>query len=353
MRLNDDALRWLGSKGGRIGTIDVQIGCPDQCILCGVNAERYNGSMPHDDYKQISESILELKTKKGIDVLSEKVYPFNKSNPPYYHSKEWTMHDIVTDLIVRHDKKVFITISGWTHGNNYMQKAMEKIVEDYSDESSSLCMLYSVKTVSEHVRREYASFMQKQKSLQASDEEFIKQSRYVSRVIDNMRTLHKISVQKPSDAYKNAYEFQFLNKEDIDSLKPEYYEYKTLFSKEFMKKLMEHIQGAIDTREYLFKGRAFVGMGKALNIGDIKATAELKDYTNKIDKNLRTRFWNDKYYVNINGRGEIEIYYGDYKSLASVLVPKEYFIAMAEKSILKDMKNKYLMLSNLQGKSLL
>jgi len=180
LRLNDEQLHWLE---GRINIIDVQRGCPVQCITCGVSAPKYSGSMAWSDYMVLSNSILDVKEQKGIDIfVNEKIYPFWSSDPMYYHSidgtKERTIYDIVVDLSSRHKKRTGLTTAGWKSDNDFMQRAIENI-GNYGFTYANFDFFYSVKTVSRRVMNEYDSFLKKSENNIVNDAEFIMSSNYV------------------------------------------------------------------------------------------------------------------------------------------------------------------------------
>ena len=60
-RLSDEELKFLD---GKISIIDLQKGCPVQCIICGVDAPKPKGNMPWKDLVDISDSILDVKDTK-------------------------------------------------------------------------------------------------------------------------------------------------------------------------------------------------------------------------------------------------------------------------------------------------
>jgi len=345
LRLNDNELHWLE---GRIGTIDVQKGCPVQCIICGYNAPKYSGSMSWSDYMILSDSIFDVKEKKGIDILAKQVLSFSSSEPIYYYSKdgdiEKTIYHVLTDIISRHKKETYITTSGWNYGDNHMQRAAEKIAEVYDLKNSKLFVYYSIKTVSKRVMNEYDYFLKRSENTSVSDSEFIKESCYVSNLVHNAQTL------APLGSIKAFYDFQFFDDKDILLLNSKYAKYASLFSEKFMTKLYNYFNEKKITNSY-FNKRRFTGIGRALNTGDIsidynsqKITEQLHSNSSRVDR---------LYNVEIDGYGRLKLFYGENDSLSKMLVPKEYFAMRAKQSDNSEDKQTYQMLANLQGKELL
>src|SRR3989338_6118727 len=215
LNLNDEELPLLA---GKIWNIDVQDGCVEQCVICGADAPKYHGSMEWDLFERICNGIAEIKESQNVNLLGDSVAPFRRSNPVHYHSfsggVERTLFDIVERLTNTHGKEVIVTIAGWKPGDNYMQLAMEKIVEhgraellhkmfqkstDWHKHRLILTLIsYSVKTAGALARADYLRFL---KSLLGSTDvetvvrnsdkirnhfsDFIEQSRYVHQLTEN------------------------------------------------------------------------------------------------------------------------------------------------------------------------
>jgi len=345
LRLNDEELYWLK---GKLSTIDIQKGCPVQCIICGADAPMYSGSMVWSDYMLLSDSILEVREKKGISLLGHSFTPFWSSDPIYYHSFDGntkrTIYDIAKDITLRHKKGINITTAGWEYGNNYMQKAVEKIVEMFNSEEYNLSFCYSIKTTSKSVMHEYNLFLKKSKHNYIANIDFIGKSHYVSNLIHNIGTLHSL------EEFMGIYDFQAIGNKDIKLLNKEYILYSSLFSEKFMKNLHTYL-----TTKKVIKSdmrcRNFSGIGKALDIGKISIDDSLRENTEII--NLTSEIPSNKYSVHISCLGNIQIYFGEDSSLSKLLVPYECFIAQAKQSDDGEDKQTYQMLANLQGKELL
>ena len=291
-KLNDEELIWLD---GKIGVIDVQKGCPVQCITCGNNAPKYSGRMSWSDYMNLSDSILDVKITKNIDLFYKELIPFWSSDPIYYKSidgaVEKTIFDVVKDLTFRHDKGVTFTTAGWKDGDNYMQKAIEKMVESYSNKKNKLCFTYSVKTVSRNVMSEYDLFLKNSSNNKVSNVEFILKSHYVNNLIDNAKLL------KPLDLFNNGiYSFQSLNTNDINNLNPEYKKYSSLFSTQFMRLLTVHLleQECINST---YSTRTFCGIGKHLDVGQVSLDSHLEENLSLV--NSKNKLSDERYNVNI------------------------------------------------------
>ncbi|MGV8086332.1 MAG: hypothetical protein ACP5N1_01750 [Candidatus Woesearchaeota archaeon] len=346
LRLNDEELNWLERK---LCTIDVQTGCPWQCIICGVDAPKHSGSMAWSDYIALSDSILDVKSKKNINLKSyEGIDSFWSSDPMYYHSFdggiERTAYDILNDLLQKHNDSIYITTAGWKSGNNYMQRAAEKIVDMNIKNNFNPLIYYGVKTVSKQILKEYDSFLEKSRSKKVSNSDFIKESRYVSNFIDNARTLKNMEYDYVT------YMFYYIHSGDVALLNKEYARYSPIFSREFMKQIYScaRSENLITTS---FGSGIFGGIGRALNIGRMSLNNDFKKNNSLVnsDKYLR----DTEYSVHVNGLGKIEIYYGYKNSLSKVLVPKEYFNNLVNIFGKNEDKKKYQMLANLQGKELL
>jgi hypothetical protein len=141
-----------------------------------------------------------------------------------------------------------------------------------------------------------------------------------------------------------------MSDKDISNLNPDYKKYSSLFSDKFMQLLHIYLlEKDIIGSEY--HSRNFCVLGRTLNVGNLSID-------NDLDKNMSLinsrKYLSDKEYsVNITYDGILNIYYGNSNSMAKVLIPKEKFIYLKEKSFLNKNKRKYDMLANLQGKNLL
>ncbi|MGV8086333.1 MAG: hypothetical protein ACP5N1_01755 [Candidatus Woesearchaeota archaeon] len=345
LRLNDDELYWLED---RVNTIDVQNGCPWQCISCGVDAPKHSGSMAWSDYIALSDSILDVESKKGINLISyECLCSFSKSDPMYYHSFdgkiEKTIYDILKDIMLKHHANTYITTAGWKSGNNYMQRAAEKIVEMYGN-GFIPDMYYSVKTVSKQILKEYDLYLKNSPDKSVDDLSFIKNSRYVSNLINNIKTFNNLKIGNVN------YIFNYFDNDDIAQLNSDYVSYSSIFSKKFMQQVYKYI----NEKERLIPGLAlnsFSGLGRALTIGDICVDWDLNANNSIIDSNTNVEDY--VYNVHINSKGTLEIYIGSTHSLSKVLVPKSYFNNLAHLSSGAREIKMYKMLENLQGKNLL
>ncbi len=378
MKLNDVQLEWLGGSSqteGRLRTIEVQKGCPWQCVICGVSAPKKSKNMPWSDYMNISDSILEVFATKKINILTKgTIDAFDGSDPAYYHSsdgkKEKTIYHVVSDLMKRHHKNVAVSTAGWTPGNNYMQRAIEDIVENYSTKETNIKLLYSIKMVSKFVRTEYDNFLEKNNiynlSKYDSNNKFIKKSEYVSMVMDNLKTLAPIT---KTHAEEICFEVQVLNDGHLQALNTKYQKYKELFSKKFMDQLEKHIidewnktlpqdENTLFSYNSSYKapyfiGRTFAAMGNVLKLGEIEKSIKLQENYLAVNSKIKQNIDENLYFTQVNCFGEIEIYYGKRGYLSRILVPKEHFMIMAEQEKNKTKKQEYKMLIDLQGMNIL
>ena len=371
MNLNDAALQWLGGNeqiGGRIIAIDVQKGCPWQCIGCGVCAPKKTENMKWSDYMIISDSILEVLAKKRIDILTDdRVDPFYTSDSPFYHSKdgnsEKTAYHIVNDLLTRHLKDVGLTTAGWTPGNNYMQRAMEDIVNNYSSNEARLLLSYSIKSATISVIKEYNKFLDQNPGINAHNrllnKKILEQSRYISRIINNLETLAPLNHLDTI-----VFGLQCFDPEIIKKLDSKYDRYQYLFSENFMLQTQNYIiqhwknnppkdESGIPYKAPPFTKRSFEGIGNVLNMGDVTPSLRLLQNRDAIDSNSKEKLDENDYFAQITCEGNIEIYYGIRHYLSSKKVSKEHFIRLAQNETDPLKREEYRMLSELHGTNVL
>ena len=364
MKLSNEELRLLE---GKIAQIDVQNGCPHQCTTCGTRAPKYKGSMPWKDFKIISDSIMETKIIKGIDLLNNErdeknfnhLVPFWASDPIYYRSmdgkKERTLYDVVMNFHNNLSKTTLITTAGWRPGDNYMQRAAEKIVEAHTDPTLRVKIGYSLKTVTPNVMRDYDEYLARTGNNPWLMKNFLTESKYLSHVLDNLRTLYPILTDPSYNKLHKStlsYGLQWIENTDLlsDSFPIEYDKYSMLFSEYFMDYLGKEISGKFEQIGYCVQ--TFGGIGSALDMGLTKA--ECLQKTEAIINTNSKRYVNtDLYHVMLNAEGRLNIYYGNRNSLEKIYVPKEHFQILSEKSHMPRMRKKYEMLANLQGRKLL
>jgi hypothetical protein len=371
LKLNDAELNWLGGTlqtGGRIAAIDIQKGCPWQCVTCGIDSPTKSKNMPWKDYKTISNSILKILATKNIDVLSdERIDPFDASDPVYYHSqdgkKERTISDIVTDITNRHLRDITITTAGWRPGKNYMQKAMEEIVRDYDKKHSQIILCYSIKTVSKSIMKDYDTYISENKDTGLSRESltkrFIKESRYAAMVLENLKTLAPIANNRVV-----GFDLQAVTQEDLNLLNGEYQNYKHLFSLKSLVDLKDYLRNKWkedpprDTNGKIyptpaFGGRYFSEIGGMLNIGNMPPSEKYTDNQSIITFKSQKTINEEAYFAKIDCDGNINIYYGLRYNLTRILVPKEHFLILSQQWKNKEKKEEYKMLAGLQGKNIL
>jgi hypothetical protein len=363
MKLSKEELKLLESK---ISVIDVQKGCPHQCLTCGVNAPKYKGSMSWKDFKTISDSILEAKVIRNIDLCNNDRYddiygymaPFWSSDPMFYRSMdgntERTIYDIAMTFHTDHSKATLITTAGW-NPESYIQKAAEKIVQAHQDPKFTVNLMYSVKTVNPAVMRDYDEYLKRSGANIGLLKDFIKDSSYVKRVTSNLMTLLPI-LTNPSYNKLNlsglVYEPQYLDDKDIlkDDFPDEYSKYMSLFSKYALYNICQDIRQKLGWRNN--RERKFNGIGRAMEIG-IKKSYGVLENEEVLNNECKSRPNQKFYYVMINGYGQLEIYYGVRNDLCKILVPKEHFQILSDKTVLPWKKKEYLLLANLQGRNLL
>ncbi len=371
MKLNDAELTWLGGTlelGGRISSIDVQKGCPWQCITCGIDAPKKSKNMPWSDYMTISDSILDVHQKKDIDVLSDdRIDPFDGSDPIFYHSQdgevEKTIYHVLKDITDRHYRDAALTTTGWKPGNTYMQRAMEDIVNNYYKESPTIVVCYSFKASPLPLVTEYHNFLKENNGSKIHREDldiqFMKQSRHVKMMIQNLQTIAPIASNK-----KVGYDIQSLAQDDVEKLGADYRKYSSLLSVRFIKYLENYVIGQLseDKSESWTQnpyhnarigGRYFQGLGRVLELGNISQSERLEENNSIIDSNSPHRVKEDDYFAKIDYDGQLGIYYGPSHGLSRILVPKEHFQIMAQRDGRKEKKEEYRMLAELQGKNIL
>ncbi|MGV8086751.1 MAG: hypothetical protein ACP5N1_03915 [Candidatus Woesearchaeota archaeon] len=389
LKLNDDELNFINHK---ISMIDLQKGCPVQCIVCGNNAEKYSFNMPWKNFMELSDSILEIKAKKKIYLLGNKnkikkrpyIYLFNSSDPVYYRSldgnKERTLWDAVKILVEDHKFSTHITTAGWRCGNNYMQRTMENIVNAKKHGNPYIKIMYTIKTVSEKTIKEYLDLKQSDEN-NNSLERFIYFSNYSRNLIDNMKTLKGIKVSYSNqfidysweDKLSNndlTYVLQYMYYAVLDSLRidsnikliDKYQSIKELFTLDTIDKISNHcskMAGFDDIQKEfnkpLFHYRSFSGFGKAAQIGlpsvDI---VDITKLTSSPDKDKKNSIKTEEFSVNINSEGILLINHGDNENLYKTIIPKKYFEVRSEyyKNRDHEKSKHFSMLANLQGKRL-
>lgn len=367
---------------GKVGVFEVQEGCPEQCVICGANAGRYNGSMDWDDYTEISDGIAEIRRKYEIELFNRKrgyVYIFDSSNPPKYHSKEGseerTLYNVANELYTVHKIKPSITIAGWKPGDNYMQHAMGQIVdakkggirqwvkrmrsEKPPKIECDLC--YSVKTVGNLARADYLKFLESllgstgvetvtshADKIKEHTLDFLSQSLYARQLTENMRTL------KGSGA---AFSIQYIHKPE--SLPTEYRVFEYLFSREYVRDLFSYCEKESDTR-FRPSYRGFAGLGRAhtllgleLDSRETEKELILKKGCDPDSESPEDGFVDS---VRIEHDGSISILLDDPSYISSTRIPKELFDARSEHYRRRgdsELSRKYAMLANLQGRNLL
>jgi len=367
MRLNTDELRWLE---GRIGTIEVQKGCPHQCIICAVDAPKYTGSMPWKDFMTVSDSVVEAKIKKRVDLWrfgrkyesEATIDAFWSSDPINYRAmdgdKERTIYDVLMNFHRNHSKKSTLTTAGWRPSNNYMQRAANNIVDAHMiDDKFGVYITYSIKTCMPKVMKEYDSYAKYSRNKDSQASEFFKNSKYVKNICDNLKTL--LPIDSMRDRRHVFPSFQYIeNNHMTDALfEKSYGQYNSLFSFGFMQSLADILvfQGlvalepdGVDKNSF----RSFGGVGRALNLG-LPKDINLNNYERRVSQNSSSETMKNQYSAIVNGHGQLQICYGEPQDVAQILVPKEHFQILADKAFWPWQKKEYKMLAVLQGKRLL
>lgn len=354
-----DELRFLSN---RIVDIDIQNGCAHMCLGCGRDAPKPNGNMPYEDYLKILKGIKSVKVSKDIDLLPDafalelkarkfgrrkrlivgykRIHLFDASDPPHYRNidstgAERTLWDILDAFYETFDRTVSFTTAGWKSGDNYVEKAMAKIVQ-----SNIVSHIeYSVKPFGAMIRSEFDLH-------DGSTSSFIRQSKYVENVKKNMKTLGGLKVK---------YRIFYLEKNVLRRLPENNKKYTPIFSLDFMLEMADHL--GLDPN----KKETFGGVGRAMKDFNMREQHDLH-FIRKIERKgrsskSRAHIDEDDLYGVINHKGVLNIIYGKAgDSLEQIPVSKDYFLGRAKhnEKIGRDSgASLYYMLANLQGRKLL
>lgn len=380
LRLSDQELKWIQ---GRISSLDVQEGCPVQCITCGVDAKKYSFNMPWNTLTELSDSILEIKTTKHIDLFNKAnnadnkkksktiMCPFISSDPIYYRSfdrnKERTISDVVNLLANKHQLDIYITTAGWRPGNNYMQKTAQKIARAKRRHNKNIKIFYSVKTVGEKTIKEYISIKKNSKNEKDAIQQFIETSTYVHNLTENMRllkgveacySLQSIDIRDLEHFFYNPIH-NLLNGKFRWHSNKQYKDIKELFSNKTIDKIFNYSakKAGLDQVKYEYKKhridyRTFYGVGRAKNLN---LRTGYNPYKKKLQQKPGKReLLDEEFFVDITARGILKIYAGKMTTLNRELVSKKYFKSRVDFYKNRDAKKSayYTMLLNLQGKKL-
>ena len=353
MKLTDEELKFLEHQ---IKIFDVQIGCPVQCITCGVCAPKYSGSMSWNDLTTISDSIVETRIRRNINILAESgpFAAFYSSEPLFYHSKdgdkEVSAYDVINKFSKDFERRLVLTTSGWTPGNNYMQKAIEQLIADENETGKLVSFMYSLKTVSKNTIREYEKILKMYSGKDAHAkalEEFINDSAYSRNLQENIKTL---SVLK-KDSLRIS--LQYIDDEDMKdkTFSRRFGDYSELFSEKIVERLCNQSMSnlPIETAASIIGSRRkFEGLGKAKDIGI--AASEENNFVEKLGYQAK------KYSMIITGEGRLQVHYGEAGSYNSIVLSKEKFETLAEEGRRNGNKtayNNYTIMAKLQGLNLL
>jgi len=319
-----------------IEMIDLQEGCPNQCITCGVDAPQLRSKMSFEDYMTLSDSIEQVLEVHGIELLGNKVYPFRASDPAYHPR----IADVVQDLHDRHQQMVLLTTGGWTPGNNHMQDQMELLNNRHKNDVVS--MTYSVKTVGNLAMADWDRWVLEQLGtlepevvlennslLQERLEDFFNSSRHVKRTASNLTTIRDLT---------QTHDLQFINPEDHSSA--QFSPYSLLFSKTCVEAMYDWVVDHSDIGDASEKGfRNFRGIGRAISYLGMKphlSVVGIQDYIEEgLDPSQPNQFGADYQelrfgtHTAINYNGTIQIFTADPSMLSSRILPKEFFTARA------------------------
>jgi hypothetical protein len=116
-----------------VAIIDLQNGCPTQCLACGRSAPKFKpkDSMPWDRVDALSQTMRRLKKEAHLDLLypSSRLIAFDGSDPTYYRVVD-------REGIERHyadvdksfawsEQPLVYTTSGWPHGSESLNRGVE------------------------------------------------------------------------------------------------------------------------------------------------------------------------------------------------------------------------------------
>jgi len=359
MSLSDEELSLLERS---IQVIELQNGCPNQCIVCGHDAPPLRRHLAIDDYLTLSESIEEVRETRGIELLKDSyIYPFLGSDPVFY---PW-LPKVVSDINKRHFRDVILNTAGWTPKNTRVQRNMEEIVEVSSDHQVS--MGFSIKAVSALAMQDWDKWLQRElgtldnkiilkntNELEEKLSDFFHTSRFAQHMVSNLNTL------KDMPLYGSV---QYTSSQKIHELPDKYLRFSPLFSFNCAYALSDWVihNSDIDHLEML-EPRSFSGVGRAVSKLGFKpnsmTTKNIEIIKEELDTSVKDDVHNPiKRSAIINSNGSIKLYLGEASAMESSLIPKEYFEARArhyaQKPMFRDKQRIYEMLSNLQGRNLL
>jgi hypothetical protein len=326
--------------------------------------------MPWKDFMTVSDSVVEAKIKKRVDLWrfgkkyesEATIDAFWSSDPINYRAmdgdKERTIYDVLMNFHRNHSKKSTLTTAGWRPSNNYMQRAANNIVDAHMiDDKFGVYITYSIKTCMPKVMKEYDSYAKYSRNKDSQASEFFKNSKYVKNICDNLKTL--LPIDSMRDRRHVFPSFQYIeNNHMTDALfEKSYGQYNSLFSFGFMQSLADILvfQGlvalepdGVDKNSF----RSFGGVGRALNLG-LPKDINLNNYERRVSQNSSSETMKNQYSAIVNGHGQLQICYGEPQDVAQILVPKEHFQILADKAFWPWQKKEYKMLAVLQGKRLL
>ncbi len=188
LQLSTPELEWLE---GRLTTIDVQGGCIDQCLGCAEQAPKFGEMMSWDDFRLLSEDLLEIKAVRGLIIFDVErgIDFFNASNPAYYRVKDGdvirTAYDVTEEFERHGPKRIIFTTNGWIPGDDVVQEAMERLALKVKENPDHpLHFTYSIKPVGKMIRGEYRRWLD-----EGRKGNFYAQSSYRQRVESNLNSL--------------------------------------------------------------------------------------------------------------------------------------------------------------------
>jgi hypothetical protein len=367
-----------------------------QCITCGEDAPKWSSHMPWADFMKLSDSISEVKAKKGLDLLlvgedwndlglPGKIYVFMSSDPIFYHSDdaglERTIFDIAKVISQNHNRGIYITTAGWPTGNNYMQQAVEKMIAEGMLEwkPQSVEFNYSIKTTARATIKEYEKIRAQSSSSYEAIRAFTKNSKYFAQLKGNIKTLLNA---------RAGYMRQYLDFNSIDqSLFPqELNQISELFSQSTINELYSQALEAAKSQQIddingekchfnpldyirrkkaalkvskikhtLIEDRDFVGVGRALGLG-LKPEPQVKyDVRHNLERCMKGEFNGIiHYWAFVDGNGCLRIKMEDSSRFENVKADRDLFMRLSETYKSDPERSRiYKTLANLHGKNIL
>lgn len=360
--------RELAQLAGRLVGIDLQSGCPHQCYGCGTDAQPFGESMDWEVFLTISRSIAETK-KRGFDLWSSfyDATPFRGSDPVFYHSidsegNERTIWDVIQELWEVHEHKSLLATSGWTPGNTYMQRAIDKIVENPS-ESHLTEIHYAVKGFGSLVRADYLTFLKRngfiddvqnidgvvldEEQLYDKMDDFCEHSKYAQQVISNLNSL---------SGFRCNPSIQYLDVDGRKNLPSKNKIFSFLFGSRFIRKLRGYVNSKLN-KKTIFGERLWAGIGRAQDDLGLLQSVDLNENQFIIENpgHNYERVNPSRYHLFIKHDCTIDLYYGKHGHYSSVLVPAEFLEkgSSPDKQSNQELYNRHQVLSQIQGRNIL